>query len=962
LNHPRIPAALDRQEDPMTDPVSMGARAAAERLSPEYGPGIVGDVEAALTRGLEQRPERHDGTVSLGSLIVSIATLAWTIYIDLRKKTPNPASDVVARSVRVELRKRGDTDTTSSDHISDVVVTEVINAAGDTSAGSGSKAGELGGEAGGSLARLRPGSEVAGYRLERQIGAGGLAVVYRARDERLNRLVALKLLPPALANDDFPQRFLQESQAAAAVDDPHIVPVYEAGEADGVPFIAMQFIPGGDVGSLVRRLGPLPPARAAAIISSVASALDTVHAAGVVHRDVKPANILLDTRPGQSDHVYLSDFGLSKVASSMTGTGPLVGTPDYVSPEQLTGARVDGRTDQYALACTAFVLLTGTPPFRGDHVMAIMYAQVHMPPPQLTSLRPDLAPEVDQVFARALAKDPGSRYESCQDFADALATALSLAPPGPGPGADVTLAFAAESPGDPHLGDAATPQPSAPELPGDPHLEHEGVGGITRSDATGLPPVRRYLLGRFPDSARPGRVFSVLVSVVRSVGLPPEGGAPLSPFEVPAGGRHLALVLYAPGLRVVDDHRQTVLVPPSGDSQPAKFDLIGDDVGLRRISVTAWDGGSYLGELIMEISVERDGPARPDRTAIGEAREGRTDGEVTLLVRYDPHQRAYRFEFIDVDYPEEVTSQLVYDPGPAVERLVRRLGALAEGTAGYSAAATRAYLVNEGVTLWQELVPEQLRSQFWERQRRITQLTILTNHDVVPWELLYPKDRRHDAGFLVEQFPVTRAIYGHARQRRLQLHPARFVVPPGSPADAQAEAHALAGLLGTPLTTVSELMPLLQLIGEGRFGLLHFACHNRFDPDDGSSIRLDTPFTPTFLAIAASDQTLTSAAPVVFINACRSAGEVASYNQLDGWAEKFLHAGAAAFIGSLWDVCDGTAREFAQELYRRLVAGDALGVAVMAARREVAAEPGDPTWLAYAVYGDPLARVDLAAR
>ena len=368
-----------------------------------------------------------------------------------------------------------------------------------------------------------------------------------------------------------------------------------------------------------------------------------------------------------------------------------------------------------------------------------------------------------------------------------------------------------------------------------------------------------------------------------------------------------------------------MLVPPSGDSEPAKFDLIGDDLGLRRISVTAWDGGSYLGELTMEISVERDGPARPDRTAIGEAREGRTDGEVTLLVRYDPHQMAYRFEFIDVDYPDEVTSQLVYDPGPAVERLVRRLDALAEGTAGYSAAATRAYLVNEGVSLWQELLPEQLRSQFWERQRRITQLTILTNQDVVPWELLYPKDRRHDAGFLVEQFPVTRAIYGRARQRRLRLHPARFVVPPGSPADAQAEAQALAELLGTRLTTVSELMPLLELIGKGRFGLLHFACHNRFDPDDGSSIRLDSPFTPTFLAIAASDQTLASAAPVVFINACRSVGQVPSYNKLDGWAEKFLRAGAAAFIGSLWEVSDGTAREFAQELYRRLLAGEPLG-------------------------------------
>jgi hypothetical protein len=481
-------------------------------------------------------------------------------------------------------------------------------------------------------------------------------------------------------------------------------------------------------------------------------------------------------------------------------------------------------------------------------------------------------------------------------------------------------------------------------------------GGGAGPEVTGLPPVGRYLLGRFPDTVRPGQIFSLLVSVVRS------GGAPLKPFEVPASGRLLALIIDAPGLRVLEDHRRAVLVPPGGDSEPVKFDLVGDDPGPRKVSVTAWDGGTYLGELAVEVSVERDGQSRPDRTAISEAREERTDGEVTLLVRYDRHQAAYRFEFIDVDYPDEVTSQLVYDPGPAVERLVRRLNALAEGTAGYSAAATRAYLVNEGVQLWQELVPEKLRSQFWERQRRIKQLTILANHDVVPWELLYPKDRRHDEGFLVEQFPVTRAIYGRALQRRLRLQPARFVVPPGSPPDANAEAEVLARLLGTKLTTVSELMPLLQLIGKGRFGLLHFACHNRFDPDDGSSIRLDSPFSPTFLATAASDQTLMRAAPVVFINACRSLGQVPSYNKLDGWAEKFMRAGAAAFIGSLWEVSDGMAREFAQELYKHLADGDPLGKAVMAGRRAVAAEPADPTWLAYAVYGDPQAKTEPAAQ
>jgi hypothetical protein len=492
--------------------------------------------------------------------------------------------------------------------------------------------------------------------------------------------------------------------------------------------------------------------------------------------------------------------------------------------------------------------------------------------------------------------------------------------------------------------------------PGDPLAEAGGGGGGAGPDVTGLPPAGRYLLGKFPDTVKPGKVFSVLVSVVRS------SGARLKPFDVPKGGRLLALIIIAPGLRVLGDDRQTVLVPPSGDSEPVKFDLIGDEPGPRRISVTAWDGGTYLGELPVEVSVERDGPARPYREARSEVREEPTDGEVTLLVRYDPDQGAYRFEFIDVDYPDEVPSPLVYDPGPKVEQLIRRLNALAEGTAGYSAAETRLYLVNEGVTLWQELIPERLRSQFWDRQRRITQLTILTKQDVVPWELLYPKDQRQDAGFLVEQFPVTRAIYGRAQQRRLRLQPARFVIPPNSPADARAEAKALARLLGARLTAISDLMPLVQLISKGRFGLLHFACHNRFDPDDGSSIRLDSPFTPTFLATAATDQTLARTAPVVFINACRSAGQVPSYNKLDGWAEKFLRAGAAAFIGTLWEVSDAMAREFAQELYGRLVDGDPLGKAVMAARHAVAAEPGDPTWLAYAVYGDPQARIDATVK
>ena len=282
------------------------------------------------------------------------------------------------------------------------------------------------------LAGFRPGSVVAGYRLEAQVGAGGMAMVFRARDERLDRLVALKILAPALTADSaFRRRFIAESRAAAAVDDPHIIPVHEAGEAEGALFIAMRFVPGGDLRRVLEREGPLAPGRAAEFISPVASALDAAHAAGLVHRDVKPANILVDARTDRPDHVYLSDFGVSKGATSsvsLTGTGHFLGTPAYSAPEQIQGQAVDGRTDQYALACMAYQMLTGEVPFEREQGMAVLLAHLSEPPPSVCARRPDLPAATDHVLARALAKVPENRYRSCRDFADALREALGLAP------------------------------------------------------------------------------------------------------------------------------------------------------------------------------------------------------------------------------------------------------------------------------------------------------------------------------------------------------------------------------------------------------------------------------------------------------------------------------------------------------------------------------------------------------
>jgi len=273
------------------------------------------------------------------------------------------------------------------------------------------------------------GYRISGYRLEQEIGRGGMAVVYTAYDERLERQVALKILTPAMAQDRiFRQRFIAESRAAAAVEDPHIIPVYEAGESDGVLYIAMRLVRGGDLRTLVGQNGPLAPGRAEWIVSAVASALDAAHARGLVHRDVKPANMLLDVRPGRPDHVYLSDFGLSKASLSSGGLsgGQFVGTVDYAAPEQILGRAVDGRTDQYALGCGAFELLCGRPPYSGGPVPATLYSHLQTKPPAATAVRPDLPAAVDAVFARVFAKSPADRYESCQEFALALRAALGV--------------------------------------------------------------------------------------------------------------------------------------------------------------------------------------------------------------------------------------------------------------------------------------------------------------------------------------------------------------------------------------------------------------------------------------------------------------------------------------------------------------------------------------------------------
>jgi serine/threonine protein kinase len=277
------------------------------------------------------------------------------------------------------------------------------------------------------MAELRDGALFAGHRIEGVAGRGGMGVVYRARDLRLERLVALKVIAPELAErPEQRTRFISESRAAAALDHPSIVPLLYAGEEAGTPFIAMRFVEGPDLRTLVRRDGPLEPARAVAIVEQVAAALDVAHAHALIHRDVKPGNVLV----GPNDRAYLTDFGLTKrLGESLGGTNSSdwVGTVDYVAPEMIRGLRVDHRADVYALGAALHFTLTGQPPFRRERDEAVLWAHVHDAPPQPSRGRPGLPAGFDDVVARAMAKDPERRYQHAGDLARAARSALTWA-------------------------------------------------------------------------------------------------------------------------------------------------------------------------------------------------------------------------------------------------------------------------------------------------------------------------------------------------------------------------------------------------------------------------------------------------------------------------------------------------------------------------------------------------------
>ena len=306
-----------------------------------------------------------------------------------------------------------------------------------------------------------PGDVFAGHRIEAVAGRGGMGVVYRAIQIDLDRPVALKVIAPHLAQDEgFRERFVAESRIAAAIDHPHVLPIYYAGSSDGTLYIAMRFVDGSDLRHAIRAEGSIEPGRAARIVDQVGSALDAAHARGLIHRDIKPANVLL----GAGDHAYLTDFGLTKRLGSSTAlsrSGQWVGTLGYVAPEQIRGERIDARADVYALGCVLFHALTGQAPYLRETEEATLWSHLHDPPPPASMLTPGVPESFDEVIECALAKDPDDRYPSAGDLGRA-----ALAAAGAAPGAEAER-MVARGQAAPDAGDETRVSPARTRVAGD---------------------------------------------------------------------------------------------------------------------------------------------------------------------------------------------------------------------------------------------------------------------------------------------------------------------------------------------------------------------------------------------------------------------------------------------------------------------------------------------------------------
>ncbi|HKS50165.1 MAG TPA: CHAT domain-containing protein [Amycolatopsis sp.] len=475
---------------------------------------------------------------------------------------------------------------------------------------------------------------------------------------------------------------------------------------------------------------------------------------------------------------------------------------------------------------------------------------------------------------------------------------------------------------------------------------------------------QRYLAVDFPGQASLGARIPLIVQIVRA---PADGSsAPLKPFVLAKPETVNISVSAGPGLQGLGDLDQDLVVPVGADSDQLRFAFTLVAPGLHTVTVRAFLGGTCLGEFRTEVSVEDGAPTQHPGVRTAELREiAREPGEVTMEV--SACAEGYAFRLVCETPYERVISRR---SGPDVTTVVEQVAAEIRNLVGNKPVfddpkLVHRRLVNLGAGMWTDVVPPAIQEQFWDQLPAITSFSVMSELDTSPWELFYTA--QHDSGkFLVERFPVVRRVAGQDHHpRRLRLSNAGYVVPPDSPPEADGEIAAIRRKVGPAVAdrgVIAECRRLGELIDEGDFDLLHFACHNSFRPGAGSTVSLDGgPFRPSDLDRAVQRRAFEQAGPLVFVNACRSAGEVATLTGTSGWATRFMRSGAAAFVGALWAVRSSSARVFAESFYDALISRkQPLGEASTTARAAVMADEGDPTWLAYTIYGNPAATVERA--
>lgn len=790
------------------------------------------------------------------------------------------------------------------------------------------------------------------YPVEGRLSQDGLGVVYLATSASGQQIAVRVIAPAFAASPRVRGRLAREISGAAALASPFTTRVVDADLDGQEPWIATEYVPGPTLELLVAEQGPLEPARLLAVAAALAGGLRDIHQSGLVHRDLRPSRVIL-----AADRPRITDLGTAVSGlEALAATGSLAISPAYLSPEQADLEKVGAASDVFSLGSVLTFAATGGGPFDAESPLELL-GRILNDAPDLAGVPESIRPLVSWCLAKSPAERPSAAEVLSQVYALAARDAgLDRA------GLERLLAETTAA------GQAAAPEPRAvvQQPAGQPPLASVATG-----DAAAVAPARRQLgedasgtrllTGMLPERAPVMARISLLVRITRTAAA---DSAPPKKIHVPPGGATVTITVSAPGLIPLGDLEQELTVPFAADSEPVRFGFMTGPAGLHSVNVRAFAGGTWLGELALQVSVE-SGAALEEgwpRTAVltGLAAE---PGEVTLQVSRTAG--GYSFQLLgEALQPVELIDRLVGDPARMVANIAAELRMMARGQSPYATAAhARKRLRALGTELWANVVPPAIRHQFWAQRDRIELFTIASDMDTMPWELIYPVDLGNENGFLAEQFPVVRRVHGQSRNRSLGLDSgAAYVVPPRSPADALDEVSALRGILPPDVTDrgiqggLAEVFELLDAVPS----VLHFAGHNAFTDDAGSVISLDGgPLRPDDLASARRNRAFAAVSPLVFLNGCRTAGGVAGFTQMNGWAEKFMGAGAGAFVGSLWAVRSSSAKLFAEEFYRSLVQHRLpLGMASLRARQAIAADAGDPTWLAYSVYGNPSARVD----